>query len=135
MPLDKARYEAHINSSKWKNTCAAVRRLHGNRCQKCGHGSARLEVHHINYERLGDERLSDLMLLCPDCHAAEDKKREKASKEKSAAALRAAHRDARYRGYMKARFGEYWEDHETEDIADEFDEWLRQKEEEEESGG
>jgi len=27
-----------------------------------------LEVHHLTYDRLGDERMDDLEVLCPDCH-------------------------------------------------------------------
>lgn len=39
-------------------------------CQRCHNhvyfGFSR--VHHLNYDRMGDERLKDLMLLCEKCH-------------------------------------------------------------------
>lgn len=39
----------------------------GNRCQVCA-STDRLEVHHRTYERLGNELLSDLVVLCRSCH-------------------------------------------------------------------
>lgn len=39
----------------------------GVHCEKCGSGS-RLQYHHITYERLGRERLSDLQIICNHCH-------------------------------------------------------------------
>ena len=38
-------------------------------CVTCGAISG-LEVHHITYSRLGNEKLSDLATLCRDCHQA-----------------------------------------------------------------
>ncbi len=49
-------------------TRAATAHRVGPRCQACG-GAERLEVHHLTYERLGYERLTDLMVLCHACHA------------------------------------------------------------------
>ena len=37
------------------------------RCQVCNRGQ-RLHVHHRTYERRGCELLSDLTVLCEDCH-------------------------------------------------------------------
>lgn len=52
-------------------------RIDGYRCAKCGFTRA-LEVHHINYERLGHEDVSrDLITLCKKCHGEiEAQKRE-----------------------------------------------------------
>jgi 5-methylcytosine-specific restriction endonuclease McrA len=30
-----------------------------------------VEVHHLTYERLGEERLTDLVALCRSCHERE----------------------------------------------------------------
>jgi hypothetical protein len=30
--------------------------------------SANIHVHHIDYDRIGDERFSDLMVVCVPCH-------------------------------------------------------------------
>ena len=37
------------------------------RCEKCG-SKIRLQFHHVTYERLGYERLSDLQIICQRCH-------------------------------------------------------------------
>jgi len=34
----------------------------------CGCGGKGLEVHHLSYRRLGNELLSDLIVLCVGCH-------------------------------------------------------------------
>jgi len=39
-------------------------------CQKCGRKNDRLNVHHKHYKSLGREKLKDLLVLCPKCHAA-----------------------------------------------------------------
>ena len=44
----------------------ALARAQG-RCQVCN-GDQRLEVHHRTYERRGDEREDDLIVLCRRCH-------------------------------------------------------------------
>ena len=121
----KTEYDAHIKSARWKNICAVVRKQADNVCQRCGEGSARLEVHHLTYERFGHERLADLKLLCQDCHKIEDEIREKATKIKSANALY----KARYAGYMKTKYGEDWINDDTLDTVYEFNEWLETKKE------
>jgi 5-methylcytosine-specific restriction endonuclease McrA len=40
----------------------------GNRCQVCGTTAKPLDCHHNSYERLGDELLEDLVILCRTCH-------------------------------------------------------------------
>ena len=40
----------------------------GNRCQVCSKHNLQLDVHHNSYQRYGDEQLSDLVVLCRDCH-------------------------------------------------------------------
>ena len=40
----------------------------GYRCEQCG-ARDRLDVHHLTYDRFGgDERMSDLRVLCRPCH-------------------------------------------------------------------
>ncbi len=68
-------YAAYLRSTDWK-----VRRYRALddanfRCQRCGCRGARdpyghygLDVHHLNYDRLGKERREDLEVLCRPCH-------------------------------------------------------------------
>ena len=37
-------------------------------CERCGVDGEELELHHVTYQNLGDERDDDLELLCAGCH-------------------------------------------------------------------
>lgn len=57
-------YQEYVNSKWWK----AWKRLHKqSKCQICGF-RYELDVHHLNYDNLGDEKDSDLITLCRRCH-------------------------------------------------------------------
>jgi hypothetical protein len=59
--------EVYLRSDhwRWKRRQALARAEH--RCQVC-YSDKNLDVHHRTYERLGEERLPDLTVLCRDCH-------------------------------------------------------------------
>jgi hypothetical protein len=63
-------YDAYINGPDWGERRKAKLRQVGYRCQGCDE-TERLEVHHLTYDRLGNERMEDLMVLCQLCHALE----------------------------------------------------------------
>lgn len=67
----------YYQSSKWAEKRNARLKIDGFKCAKCGFTRA-LEVHHINYERFGDEDVHrDLITLCKKCHnEIEDQKRQ-----------------------------------------------------------
>ena len=57
----------YLKSPEWKS----VRRLvlsRDNHCCKACTSTSSLNIHHITYKRLGDERLSDVVCLCNNCH-------------------------------------------------------------------
>lgn len=60
-------YRRYLQSAHWGERRAAALKYANHQCQRCG-SSRYLQVHHKTYERLGDERLSDLMVLCDACH-------------------------------------------------------------------
>jgi len=60
-------YSGYIKSSAWYAKRDLKMRKSGYKCWWCG-TSYNLEVHHLTYERLGRERLSDLMVLCHKHH-------------------------------------------------------------------
>lgn len=72
------RYAEYLRSPHWQETRSrfyagarvALMRKHFGRpvCQFCLCGDRQLELHHRTYARMGAERLSDLVLLCGDCH-------------------------------------------------------------------
>lgn len=63
----KANYQHYLASREWALKREAVRARSGGRCEHCYVGYQQA-VHHLTYERLGSERLTDLMAICRDCH-------------------------------------------------------------------
>lgn len=70
--FDEGLYKRHLASAKWKRIREEKLKQSQYRCAKCGISkwSTSLEVHHETYDRLGGERLSDLIVLCHKCHQA-----------------------------------------------------------------
>lgn len=67
MSDNKEKYKKYITSKKWKEKKAQLFELRGKECEQCGY-KHRLHVHHLTYERLGEENLDDLQILCFQCH-------------------------------------------------------------------
>jgi len=61
-------YADYLQSTEWRVRRADALEAAGFRCQRCGHMYG-LDVHHVTYERLGNERPEDLVVLCRVCHA------------------------------------------------------------------
>jgi 5-methylcytosine-specific restriction endonuclease McrA len=69
--LSKMPFSKYQQTREWKVKRNRVVSLAGHRCQLCnkvGSPGGPLEVHHNNYDRYGDELLSDLVALCEECH-------------------------------------------------------------------
>lgn len=126
-----AEYEIFIKSAQWRNICATMIKLANSKCERCGNSPARLEVHHLNYERFGGrERRNDLLVVCKTCHEQVEIIRQQELKKKAQKALH----DARFRGYIIKLHGEeYWlTEVPTEEDYEAFEAFLERKEEEEE---
>jgi 5-methylcytosine-specific restriction endonuclease McrA len=114
-------YERHLNSPRWRQLRSVVLQRDGYACAACGWGDVHamgkgLDVHHTTYQRLGCERLDDLISLCVECHHSEHE-------SIGASALY----NAQVSGYAAKKYGEdayNWPD----DVDDEFDDWLERKE-------
>jgi 5-methylcytosine-specific restriction endonuclease McrA len=66
-------YFDYLQSDAWREVKRRyLRSARPKDCRICGASrfDARLDLHHRTYERLGRERLSDLVLLCRRCHDA-----------------------------------------------------------------
>lgn len=62
-------YIKYLRSEKWKRKRQALGFRKKFICELCGtYCRDRFEVHHKTYVHIFKEPLSDLMLLCPDCH-------------------------------------------------------------------
>lgn len=66
--LKKPNYQEYLKSRSWhcRRIIALMRADY--RCQLCNK-TKELHVHHRTYESLGHEPISDLVVLCKDCHA------------------------------------------------------------------
>jgi len=77
-------YKTYLQSAEWRLKREERLKLDRYTCQQCGATAKeyRLEVHHLNYERLGSERMEDLQTLCIVCHpiATSEQRRKKYAK-------------------------------------------------------
>ena len=64
--MDKNAYEKYIHSNAWRRRADRRFEMDGGRCQVCGETAT--EVHHLTYDRLGSEEMSDIVSLCGRCH-------------------------------------------------------------------
>jgi hypothetical protein len=67
--LNRMPYDEYLQTPEWKDVRRFALHRAGNRCQNCN-ARGRLHVHHRTYERRGHEDLSDVIVLCADCHRA-----------------------------------------------------------------
>jgi len=72
--------EAYYKSTQWKRLRQQVLEYWGNRCSICYHPGG-LDVHHRTYARLYRESLTDVIPLCPKCHAIADSRRKREDME------------------------------------------------------
>lgn len=66
-------YEEYSKTEHWQHMREIAREHYGDCCCLCG-STVSLDVHHRTYDRRGRERLSDVILLCRDCHATYHKR-------------------------------------------------------------
>ena len=69
----KLTYSQYLESPEWQNKKIEYKQ---NKCEICK-SSCQLDLHHLNYETVGDERLEDLATLCKICHRASHLKTSK----------------------------------------------------------
>ncbi len=103
-------YRDYIHSPQWRaNRKAFLKRSNGI-CERCKKYKA-TEVHHLNYDRLGKERLTDCEAVCDGCHPKADQER--------AGRTEAKRQENRYYNGLEARYGsEAWR-------AADYDSWRR----------
>lgn len=71
----KQLYDQYLQSKEWKQKRSEVLFRDGYCCQLCG-DEENLRVHHLTYNRVGNEALFDLVTLCSHCHANEHGKED-----------------------------------------------------------
>ena len=60
-------YQTYLASREWSLLRERVRERSGNTCEHC-FGAPQQAVHHLTYERIGQENLADLLAVCHPCH-------------------------------------------------------------------
>lgn len=120
-------YIEYLESTEWK--AKREKKLKESE-YKCAHTNSKsdcrgaLQVHHLNYNNLGNEPLSDLLVLCEYHHKKADRNRQAKNKAKFY--------QKRLDGWASKVYGENWEDRMDNDyIGDRFDDWLEKREREE----
>jgi hypothetical protein len=66
--LFRKHHEDYLASKSWAEKRAKVMKRANRLCEGCRDRKATI-VHHLSYERWGDELLFDLVALCRTCHA------------------------------------------------------------------
>jgi 5-methylcytosine-specific restriction endonuclease McrA len=61
-------YLIYIRSDAWRIKREQALRRAGYRCQVCGDKHGPKQVHHNNYQNLGNEKPEDLIVVCSWCH-------------------------------------------------------------------
>jgi 5-methylcytosine-specific restriction endonuclease McrA len=64
-------YEKYLATPEWGYRRREMVKAAERKCGRCGRYSPNLDVHHLTYERLGNELPEDLIVLCHDCHSLE----------------------------------------------------------------
>lgn len=61
-------HDGYLVSVWWRRRRYARLLKAGGKCERCGGVTSRENVHHVYYDRLGEERDSDLEVVCRTCH-------------------------------------------------------------------
>ena len=64
-------YDAYLHTKHWKLKRRHIYKIRNKTCELCKkkiNYNESYNVHHKTYDRVGNEKDSDLMLLCPECH-------------------------------------------------------------------
>ncbi len=74
-------YQEYLMSQYWKDKRDFILEHFGNKCIECGTEKG-LNVHHKNYDSVGNENTEDVTVLCFKCHKEEHNKNEGDSSKK-----------------------------------------------------
>ena len=66
--MKKQRYQEYLKSGEWDLLRGLKLKSAKYACEGCGESGLVLDIHHLTYERIGFELLTDLVVLCRECH-------------------------------------------------------------------
>ena len=64
----KTTYREYLRTPHWQGLRRQVRERAEGKCEVLWCNRQGRDTHHLTYERIGNERLDDLVLLCRRCH-------------------------------------------------------------------
>ena len=112
----RRQYNEYMASSAWHEKRSLILRRADGRCERCETSTTRLEVHHRHYKNFGNEKLTDLLGVCRECHVVLDQERE------------AVNRITRLGAWMTAVHGKRWEKRYGWPQAEQmFSDWLKKR--------
>jgi 5-methylcytosine-specific restriction endonuclease McrA len=62
-------YQEYLQTKHWKELRQKMLKKAKHKCRLCHAENKTLNVHHKTYKHIGNEKLTDLIVLCQDCHA------------------------------------------------------------------
>ena len=62
-------YQEYLRTEHWRRIRLDALAHADYECQACEIDGVELQVHHLDYKRLGREKPRDLRVLCAECHA------------------------------------------------------------------
>ena len=65
--MSKKKYQDYLQSAEWREKRRMILDYWDNRCVVCN-SDYKVELHHRTYKRTGEEKLTDLVPLCKQCH-------------------------------------------------------------------
>ena len=68
-----SKYKKYLNSKEWKLKKKQLFDLRGYGCEQCNF-EYYLDVHHLTYKNLYNEKMEDLQILCKQCHLSKHEK-------------------------------------------------------------
>lgn len=63
-------YKEYLDSYLWQSKKEWMFENSNKECERCSSKHS-LQIHHLTYKRLGNEKRSDLIFLCKECHEEE----------------------------------------------------------------
>lgn len=60
-------YELYLQTDHWRHFREEALKFYQYKCQTCGKVKV-LDVHHRNYDHIGEETFNDVIVLCRTCH-------------------------------------------------------------------
>lgn len=66
--MNQKEYAEYLKTEHWQEVRKMALENAGNKCVVCGKGDLPLHVHHNTYENIGEERETDVTVLCMNCH-------------------------------------------------------------------